>query len=398
MGEDGCVDASCAGVEARSRLMNIAILNWRDLSHPDAGGAEVFVHEVGRQWVEEGHSVTLVSSRPPGLPSIDDQDGLRIRRIGRLRDGSHHFLAPRAAVSEATMPDVLLESVNTIPYLLPLRRSLSTPFVTLVHQMAREVWRYHLPAPLALVARSGEPHLYSPYRRRPIVAVSNSTKVDLKEAGVRDVKVIPQGGPGPLPLEVEKESDPTFLFVGRLARNKRPHHALEAFRLIRRDLPTASLWVIGDGPMRAKLMRDAPPGTRFFGRVDRLELFERMARAHLLLITSVREGWGLVVTEANARGTPAIAYNVPGLRDSIRPGRTGEVIEARPDSLAAAAIALIRDGEAYGDTRLRALSWAAELTWGTTAEALLALLTECQSFDASLGALSVADKASATQP
>ena len=283
--------------------MNIAILNWRDLAHPDAGGAEVFVHEVGRHWVEEGHSVTLLSSRPPRLPSDDVQDGLRIRRIGRLRDGSHHYLAPRAAVSETTTPDVLLESVNTIPYFLPLRRNLTTPFATLVHQMARDVWRYHLPAPLAHVAQLAEPRMYSPYRRRTIAAVSNSTKLDLESAGVRDVKVIPQGGPGRQTLHVEKEKDPTFLFVGRLTANKRPDHALEAFRLIRRDLPTASLWVIGDGPMRAELMRDAPLGTHFFGRVDRRELLERMTRAHLLLVTSVREGWGLVVTEANSLGT-----------------------------------------------------------------------------------------------
>ena len=48
-----------------------------------------------------------------------------------------------------------------------------------------------------------------------------------------------------------------------------------------------------------------------------------MAEAHVLLMTSVREGWGLVVTEANACGTPAVVYNVPGLRDSVRNEETG---------------------------------------------------------------------------
>jgi glycosyltransferase involved in cell wall biosynthesis len=354
--------------------MNIAILNWRDLAHSNAGGAEVFVHEVGRRWVEEGHSVMLFSSCPRRMPSDDVHDGLRIRRIGKLRDGSHHFLAPKAALRDACAPDVLLESVNTIPYLLPVRRELTTPFATLVHQMARDVWRYHLPAPLARGAQWAEPHLYSPYRRRIIAAVSNSTKMDLEAAGVRDVRVLPQGGPGRQPLQIGKEKDPTFLFVGRLTANKRPDHVLEAFRLIRRGLPTARLWVIGDGRMLPGLAREAPLGVRFFGRVDRRELLERMERAHLLLVTSVREGWGLVVTEANALGTPAVAYDVSGLRDSIIHRVTGILTEHRPEALAEEAIFLFQHSEIYLRLRDAALERAAASSWSVTAATLLDFL------------------------
>jgi glycosyltransferase involved in cell wall biosynthesis len=56
-----------------------------------------------------------------------------------------------------------------------------------------------------------------------------------------------------------------------------------------------------------------------------------LSRAHIILVPAVREGWGLVVTEANAMGTPAIGYDdVPGLRDSIRHGETGITIMEKP--------------------------------------------------------------------
>jgi glycosyltransferase involved in cell wall biosynthesis len=110
---------------------------------------------------------------------------------------------------------------------------------------------------------------------------------------------------------------PTFAFVGRLSPNKRPQDALRAFELVQRSVPEARLWVLGSGPLEHQLRRRAPQNVEFLGRVGESEKLDRMARAHALVVTSVREGWGLVVTEAASVGTPSIAYNVPGLRDSV---------------------------------------------------------------------------------
>jgi glycosyltransferase involved in cell wall biosynthesis len=62
---------------------------------------------------------------------------------------------------------------------------------------------------------------------------------------------------------------------------------------------------------------------KFLGRLPAADKHRYMAAVHALLMASVREGWGLVVTEANRCGTPAIVYDVPGLRDSVRDGKTG---------------------------------------------------------------------------
>ena len=139
---------------------------------------------------------------------------------------------------------------------------------------------------------------------------------------------------------VGKETVPTVVFIGRLSANKRPEHAIRAFGLVRRQMPDAQMWVIGSGPDEARLRQRAGPGVTFLGHVPEKEKHERLARAHALVATSVREGWGLVVTEAAASGTVAIGYDVPGLRDSI--GASGGVLtRADPASLATGLVKLL---------------------------------------------------------
>ena len=348
--------------------MKIAILNWRDLKHPEAGGAEVFVHEVGRRWAEQDHDVTLYSSRWKGCDDRDSDEGLTIRRVGTLRSGQHHLTAPHL-LRNARRPDALLESINTFPYLLPLRRK-PPPYVSLVHQMARDVWRSHLPALPARLAEWVEPHFFLPYRSRPLLAVSNSTKKDLESAGANDVSVVPQGGIGPQQLR-EKFAVPTVVWVGRLASNKRPDHAIEAFRGLRCVLPNARMEIVGEGPLEATLRETLPSGARLRGRLPRAELDDLLGRSHLILMTSIREGWGLVVSEANALGTPAVGYDVPGLTDSILHKKTGLLSAPNPRALAETALSLLERPAEYKGLSEAAAEHGATQTWDATADHLL---------------------------
>jgi glycosyltransferase involved in cell wall biosynthesis len=105
----------------------------------------------------------------------------------------------------------------------------------------------------------------------------------------------------------DKEERLTLLFVGRLKRVKKPDHAIRAFQMVGEMLHDARLWIVGDGYLRDKLERMAEQGVEFMGRVEDSMKVELMTRAHVLLFPAVREGWGLSITEANARGTPAVA-------------------------------------------------------------------------------------------
>ena len=344
----------------------ICFINWRDVENPEAGGAEIVTHEVAKRWAAQGYDVTQLASGFAGAPATARIDGVHVRRLGRLRAGSFHLRVQRE-LARLRGFDVVVESVNTIPFLTPLWRSRLPTTVPLFHQLAADVWDAELPRPLARVGRWLELRLLRLYRETPVVAVSPSTRDDLVELGFRSVAVVANGRDEPPPdLELTpKEPTPTFLFVGRLTANKRPEHALEAFDAIKRTIPDARLWLIGQGPLETELRAELPPGAELLGRLSRRELYERMARAHCLLVPSVREGWGLVVVEANAVGTPAVGYDVRGIRDSIRPGETGVLVAAGdPEALGRAAAALVTDAERYERLRAAAVEWGESLLVG----------------------------------
>jgi glycosyltransferase involved in cell wall biosynthesis len=369
-------DRSIQVREREDRALRILIVNWRDIHNPEAGGAEVFTHEVASRWAASGHEVWILTSRFPGARQIELIDGVRIRRIGRLRWGTFHLRAQRE-LARLDGFDLVIDEINTVPFFAPFWTRGTTRTVALIHQLAEDVWNAELPRPLAAMGRRLERRMLSVYRHVPVVTVSESTRSDLLRLGITEVTVVPQGrDEPPHGVRAGKEHDPTFLFVGRLAQNKRPDHAVAAFRSIRVQLPGARLWVVGRGPMEASIRASLPDGADLLGHLSREELYERMARAHCLLVPSVREGWGMVITEANGVRTPAAGYDVAGIRDAIRPGVTGELADpADPDALARAAVSIVADAARYRAMCADAHAWASRFTWDKTAARLLHVVT-----------------------
>jgi O-antigen/teichoic acid export membrane protein/glycosyltransferase involved in cell wall biosynthesis len=172
--------------------LRILFLNWRDISNPDAGGAEVFTHEVAKRWVEEGHDVSLLTSRFRDAPPVETIDGVRIRRMGRLRAGSFHMRVQREL---ARLPnfDVVIDEINTVPFFTPLWRHRLPTVIALIHQTAGDVWDAELPRPLAALGRRLEPRVLRLYRDYPVVTVSESTREDLRRLGLSNVMIVPEG-------------------------------------------------------------------------------------------------------------------------------------------------------------------------------------------------------------
>jgi glycosyltransferase involved in cell wall biosynthesis len=315
--------------------MRILWYNWRDIKNPEAGGAEVFTHEVCKRLAKQDdvESITLFAASFPGAFAEEKIDGVRIVRRGNKY--SVYSAAKKFYQQSKDHFDIVVDEINTKPFDTPSFVP-DKPTVALIHQLAREFWFYETHFPINLIGYLFlENYWLKKYRDVPTITVSKSTAEDLERLRFRHVTIVPEGiGFEPLERFPEKEVKPTVLFVGRLKKAKKPDDALRAFKIIKDEMPEAKLWVVGDGYMKAKLRKMAsemfPESSdiTFFGKKSNAEKLELMSRAHVLLVPGVREGWGLVVTEASAMGTPAVAYDVPGLRDSVLNGLTGELVQA----------------------------------------------------------------------
>jgi glycosyltransferase involved in cell wall biosynthesis len=308
--------------------------------------------EIARRLVHEGNYVEWFSATFPGGAPEETLDGVRIIRKGR--QWTVHWAAYRRYRRVLSQQfDVVVDEVNTIPFFTPLWAGI--PSVMFIHQLAREVWWYESPFPINAIGYVAEPFYLRLYQKVPVVTVSQSTKDDLLRLGFKSrITIIPEGIEPIGELPAAKCSEPTFLYVGRLARSKRVGDILEAMAQFRDEAQQGSLWLVGSGSERYResLVKRArhlgiSDNVRFCGRVSPAEKHRLMAQAHALLLTSVREGWGLVVTEANACGTPAIVYDVPGLRDSVRHESTGLIVPPKTRSLSDAMFRLTSNRELY---------------------------------------------------
>lgn len=364
-------DPSIAAEPARApgAPVRILVLAWRDLAHPAAGGSEVYVESMARRWAAAGHTVTLCCAAVAGRPADEMVEGVRVVRAGNRFSVYRHA---RAFVARARDVDVIIECVNTKPFDAP-RVAGTTPVVALIHQVAREVWWYEAPLPAAVLGRFVlEPRWLRRYRDVPTLTISASSRESLLAYGLRDVTVLPVGIDPPDPaVPSEKAPVPTLAFCGRLVRSKRPDHAVEAFRRLRAQMPEARLVLIGSGPMSKRLARQAPPGVTLAGRCSAAERQRLVAAAHALLVTSVREGWGLVVSEAAAVGTPTAGYDVSGLRDSIA---AAGGVATTPDP-AALASALAHVLPRWVEHPPAPLPFGGAASWDETADAALHALS-----------------------
>jgi len=309
--------------------MKILWINHRDPKHPQAGGAEVRLYEIARRLVNMGHEVTVLCEKVNSLRDREFLDGIEVRRIGGKV--SIHLLASLYVRKHGHKYDVIIDDIaHAVPWYSPLMTK--TPVVAQIHHVHQDVVYIELSKPLAWIVSRAEKTIAKVYRY--FIAVSQSTKEELVKRFSIDpdrIAVVPNGvdlekyRPGP------KDPRPTILWVGRIKRYKNLDHLLIAYKMVKQEVPDAQLVVIGTGDQEQKMrelakkleLRDA----YFLGKVSEEEKIGWIQRAWIIVSTSTIEGWGMTVTEAAACGTPAIAYDVPGLRDSVKHIEAGILVE-----------------------------------------------------------------------
>jgi glycosyltransferase involved in cell wall biosynthesis len=353
----------------------ILLLNWRDPQNPKAGGAETLTMNWAEAWQHSGSTVTLFTNRFPGCEPESAINSIRVVRRGHpLTQWLHAYLFDR---KEGPF-DLVVEEINTLPFFSSIwARGRS---VLLMHQLAREVWFYETALPLAIMGYLAEPLYLRTYRKQPALVLSQSTGADLARIGFRPdhVFTVP-GACSPVAVsDVAKAKDITFLYVGRLAPSKRVDHIIRAFAQVSRALAedgvSPQLKIVGSGSnvyehrLRQLAARQGlSHSVEFCGWIDKWWLDERLVRSHVLLLASVREGWGLVVTEANSVGIPAVGYPVPGLRDSIVNGVTGILTQSQtPGALALEMLRVARSPELLQHLATAGSKDAAQRTWSAS--------------------------------
>lgn len=352
--------------------MNILWLSWKDSQHPLAGGAEVVKREICRRLTRDGHSVIQITGGYPGSSTTSTLDGSVIVRVGGRF--SVYFLAWRYYRKNLRgWADLVIDECNTVPFFASAYVSEKNSMV--IYQLAREVWFYQMRWPLSIVGYLLEPIYLRFMNKNSVITICKSTRDRLLELGFKSklIKIIRMATEAPaeknIPLKDMSEG-PVLMYFGSLREMKRPHHVVQAFVEAKTRIPNMSLIIAGEGSgaylekLKAlvKLSRYSD-SIIFTGRVSQEEKIQLMRRSHLIAVTSVREGWGLIVTEAAAQGTPAVVYDVDGLRDSVKNEITGLVTPCSPRELANGIIRLLSDESLYEKCRREAWEWSKELTF-----------------------------------
>ncbi len=359
-------------------LKRIEIVAWRDLEDPEAGGSESHSHRIASRWASAGLDVEFRTSAVPGRPSKIERSGYKaVRRNGR------YGVFPAVAWDGIGSPgkaDGLVEVWNGMPFFSPLW--FRGPRIVFLHHVHAEMWRMVLPPSLAKLGSTVE-SLVAPalYRRSRIVTLSSSSRdeiVSMLGLPARRVTVVPPGVDHRFRADGERSPRPLVVSVGRLVPVKRFDLLIEALVAAHSERPDLEAVIIGEGYERDRLekLRDELGATRWLslpGRVDEEELAAWYRRAWVVASTSLREGWGMTLTEAGACGTPSVASRIAGHLDAVVDGSTGLLADGR-EELARAIGRLLADDLLRNRMGRAAEEYARTFDWDVTASSTLGVL------------------------
>jgi glycosyltransferase involved in cell wall biosynthesis len=382
----GCsIGWRATSVDCRSGTVNILLVNWQDLRNPHAGGAEIHLFELFARLAKRGHRVRLVCSGFHGAAAVEAVDGIEVHRRG----GRHTFaLEGRGAVSDALRDepaDVIVDDVNKLPLYTPTLTD--RPVYAIIPHLFGTTAFHEVSWPMAATVWLAERAIPSVYSRAWFHAISDSTKADLVARGIapeRIVVVYPgvdsvHYSPDPA---TPRFDPPSFVYVGRLKRYKGVEILIDALAIARRERPDLTVDIAGNGDDRPRLERIArdrgvADAVRFRGFVDEAAKLSLLRGAVANVFPSPKEGWGITVMEAAACGTPSLASDSPGLRDSVRNGVTGHLVpHGDAAALARQMVRLAGDPDEVRRLGLAARRHAERLSWDVATDAVEVHLTE----------------------
>lgn len=354
--------------------MKILWFSWKDIRNPLAGGAEVVTDQLLKRFTADGNEAILITAGYNGASPIDKINGYKVIRVGGR--WSVYWNAYKYYKQNLKgWADVVVEEINTIPFFTQSYIKKEKRFL-FFHQLCRQIWFYQMFFPLNIVGYLSEPIYLFLLRKNKVITISDSTKKDLSHFGFnqKDIRIISEGieikPVGDL-SKIKKYPEFTILSFGAIRDMKRPIDQVKAFEIAKKEIPQLKMKIAGGGSGKyfekmMTLIKNSPykDDIDYLGRVSQEQKIELMQNCHLITVTSVKEGWGLIVSEANSQGTPAVVYNVDGLRDSVKNNETGLVINKNtPQNLSNGIIEILKNEKKYSTLSQNALNFSKKLTF-----------------------------------
>ncbi|MEK6860160.1 MAG: glycosyltransferase family 4 protein [Nanoarchaeota archaeon] len=385
--------------------MKILMLAWRDMKHPKKGGAEIVTDIYLSKLAKLNHDVTLFTASYSNAEKEETYNNYKIIRKGNSITVSMHGL--RYAKKNEKNFDIIIDQINTIPFFTPLFIK-KQKRIAFFHQLCKNIWFYEKSFPVSLIGYALESLYLKLYANTKAFTISKSSKQDLiKYAWINPSNILVLENQIDFqPISKPKEKANYLVFVGRLTTSKRVHDCIKALALMQNisnvnnkdklvssknksqnnqqmpklsdinitdknqsvfDISKTKLVIIGNGNEKykdylKKLTSKLNLSNRvlFTGSIDSKKRNKIMQHALAILVTSVREGWGLIVTEANANGTIAITYNTQGLVDA-NTNQTGIITKNNtPKELAKEINFIINNPKLRKQKEVKALEFARE--------------------------------------
>ncbi len=359
--------------------MRILVINWQDIKNPFGGGAEVHLHEIFKRIASKGHYVELFSCEIDGEPNDEVIDGIHIFRKGKRSTFNFGVKNIYKDKYQNANFDIVIDDINKIPFYTPLY--IKKPILAISHHFFGTSIFREANFVAGLYVYLSEKLLNFVYKKTQFVVVSESTLSEFIDRGFNKenfsiiYNAIEQTE---YPMQVcKKNIDFTITYFGRLKKYKSVNHLFYAFAKIHKINPKAKLVIIGRGDFKDKLENlslrlGINNNVTFYGFVSKDEKSLLLSQSHIVVNTSIKEGWGITNIEANACGTPVISANVPGLKDSVKNGISGLLYEyGNIEQLTNTIEKVMKDSNLLQTLEVGAVEWASTFSWDKSANEML---------------------------
>jgi glycosyltransferase involved in cell wall biosynthesis len=364
--------------------LKILVVNWRCIKNPEMGGAEIHLHEIFRRIVKMGHDVTLVAHKFSGAPNQEIIDGIKIIRNGNKFLFNHQFKNFYKSELSKNKFDLIVDDISKIP--LNISKYVKEPVVGILHHIHGNSLYKEIPFPLAFYIINQEKKIPQNYSNSKIFTVSKSTSNELIKLGYpnANLDILYNAIDQDLFKNtiINKSELPLITYVGRIKNYKNIDQVIKAVKILKREIPEIKLVIGGKGDNSEKLkelvkQENLENNVEFTGFLTEMAKAELLGKAWLFVTMAEKEGWGITVIEANAMKTPTIGSDVPGLRDSIKNGETGYLVElGNINELALKITEVISSKSILERLSENAYNWSNNFSWEKSAEHFIEKVVE----------------------